>query len=825
MTSEATPQKPTLTPVTMNLPPIFSVFHGGVAGYGRTQVDATSAFPAARQQIESTGYAVTGAGLGVFRRSMAPDEFAGPAKGDSGGPLYRYNPGSAARDVIGVSSGYNDTSCDLELWPFCTETHNSYWCDITYPPTAAWIRSQVDPDGDGRWEGELDYAPRTDYAAPLACSAQDPDCDGIENAHDNCPHDWNPDQYNSDEPTSDDQGQFLDPKYDPPTKLDPGDACDSCYLVPGPQSDCNLDAEVLAAGSARPHLTEADVVGIATNPEPNPSSKLKQNRARYAGDACDAALCTETASKGVGLDPAVYGSPPNGCTKTPCQYGAPAQIDRDPLGVPVAPPSTGQTGYAFCQCGGPFASQADRLSRCLAGPTAPCRWGANDFPAAHPLSSPAFVSIGGSALGTIDTFKASPGIPQSFSWDFVADYNALAGATVSLPLTPAEVMQVRLKGLIWSNVRTFVGANGKDLNAAAGRRDLASYWLPMDLRVTVPSWIPLPPKSSPLPGGWYSCSQNCPWGLLKPYLWIVDPGPDRPTPQLVAGTAGGPVDITEQLGDDASLLLRDQSAAPRFIGASEPASLLLARDLAAPVLAAFDDASSSVVGALTQGADGRLHAVGGSVLCSPEGCHSRGMPQSVDRGSMPTALALSAVHSTLYRLAPRPTTSGFELQAYRLDTAESTTISLAPPLAFNNPVALTYSWADDCLYAIDVDRLGLVRLLRVNLDGSTRLVAIAPRFGANAWYLTAAADGSLLVGVSRARLSGYSLFRVEPRPHGLARIRLVAHGRAPLAAAPFADGRALYVAFSAAEGALDVQALPWRPTVDGGATDDTWTCK
>ncbi|MBX3130760.1 MAG: hypothetical protein KF718_28840 [Polyangiaceae bacterium] len=128
--------------------------------------------------------------------------------------------------------------------------------DITAPSIKSWIEAELDRNGDGRWEGEVDYV-RTAFGTsgapaldPGCDVAKDPDCDLIYDKNDNCPLDYNPDQENTDDPN--------DP-WDRTSASEPGDVCDLCPGVAPNGGNCNDDAERLAFG-LRPRINETHVV-------------------------------------------------------------------------------------------------------------------------------------------------------------------------------------------------------------------------------------------------------------------------------------------------------------------------------------------------------------------------------------------------------------------------------------------------------------------------------------------------------------------------------------------------------------------------------------
>lgn len=98
------------------------------------------------------------------------------APGDSGGPLLRSVGGGY--EVVGVASVQGD------------------WVDVTRHDAAAWIRSRLDLDGDGRFDTHC--GPRHRGASFLANASTDADGDGYLDGDDSCPTLYNPCQTRED---------------------------------------------------------------------------------------------------------------------------------------------------------------------------------------------------------------------------------------------------------------------------------------------------------------------------------------------------------------------------------------------------------------------------------------------------------------------------------------------------------------------------------------------------------------------------------------------------------------------------------------------------
>lgn len=274
VTMDASPYRPTLVRPTLSDDPWGAGFEqaslsGGIAGYGldaKVQYGADGGTslvtfpPATRQFFESGSFGVhhasVGGGYGLWIHSVEANILEHEPRatsGDSGGPLYRRMP-SGARDILGVFSYWNiDDNWICPEFICGAELATQYYADLTAPAMKAWLLGVVDPNGDGRWEGETDYervafgTPGCDVAANPSCdpgcdAVTDPDCDLVRTPNDNCPNDYNADQLNSDDPGYNE---------DRTSAGEPGDACDVCATDVDNSERFTADARVSEAGRER----------------------------------------------------------------------------------------------------------------------------------------------------------------------------------------------------------------------------------------------------------------------------------------------------------------------------------------------------------------------------------------------------------------------------------------------------------------------------------------------------------------------------------------------------------------------------------------------
>ncbi len=856
VTMAASSRKPSLTPPfdVSNAPPgppfgacegpppgtsgVLGVFPGGVAGYGfstlvRTDAGITPFFPEFRQIATAPDFQAMhvdeGGGLGVWVR-VAPQENHAPAttSRDSGGPLFvmpdATDPGT--KDEIGIFSTFKvESDFSGPLAAICDAfgcnglSNIDVWADITAPTMKAWILSYVDPDGDGRWEGETDY-PRTapgtpgcDVQANPACdpgcdAVNDGDCDFVTDDHDNCPDDWNPDQYNTDDPGS---------AYDPDNRADPGDACDRCFRDPGPPDDpdCNEDAEVLKWGD-RPALREDAIVGNPLNPWPiDTAPALVQNRQRYRGDTCDPVACMGMAPEQspVPLGSSVVVADP-ACVlqaalrNKQCQYTSTNRIDRDGRVWAAFGAQTGGTGYRFCQCDGPFLTRNDR-QRCLRGGTQVCPTSGSEFnsaalwPHLHTLSQvdPAFQGLGTTGeTGTEgDVFTAAPkALVKKFDWAFWQDYNAIKSTSVSFPIAGANAGSIALDGLMWSNVREFPVLSVHDA-------DLSSFWTPMEIRVQ--EGFSNDSSSVIVPGQWVgpcTADPGCQWAFTKPFL--LGPDPVDFSDRVFAGLPGRIIDVTSRADPYVASVLLAGATTPglELVPAAENGAYIATQGEGLPVMGVIDTSSLVVEGLVQQGAGGALTRYRS---IEPRGVAAQAVPiasscaGALGGDTMPASViaTLSATRSALFLFVGGPSVPGAVLR-YDTATASCARIVPAPSNAdtFGQPLAVVYNAIDRSLYAMDRKRrFGPVRILRIRLDGQVRVVRrVAAPWGAHP-YLAVGQDGELVIATNHRRGRRFRVMILDV--HGR-KARVIARYTAPgaLAAAPMLDERGLYLALQGA---------------------------
>ena len=841
VTMDASPVKPTFQRPTLQELPIIgniAVFAGGAAGYGDIALVADgglSVFPPPQRQLfQSQNLLVrhinTGNGFAIwayqFKREVLSGEPHG-AQGDSGGPLFQVHPHhSSARDVLGVSSGARWEDCPApvpselcQLVGVDDEHAVSIYADITSPGIKSWIEAQLDRNGDGRWEGQVDYlresfgTPGCDVASFPGCdpgcnAASDPDCDLVLSQNDNCALDYNPDQENSDDPN--------DP-WDRTSVGDPGDVCDLCPYVPFAQDmndNCNEDAERLAYG-IRPRVRENHAIG------PNPLNnqldpRIEQNRQRYRGDACDPTPCTELAQREITLDPAKYGAPSpiniQCLLGSDCAWTAPALIERHTQIEPVQSGGVGQTGYRFCQCDPPFNDQDTRFNSCFAAN--PCPADPFVFATATRLKeltvNPPFVPIsfqGTAETGTLDTFTYQAPSPRpGFDWLFENDQLAIMGQqNPSLPLT--ETSQVAIDGLVHSNVRSH-----SQFVLTPGARDLASYWMPMQLRFRLTSGSIFFVKDVvKLPGWWMDgCKNdpNCRFGFSVP-LYVYP----YANPSLLGVTPSHQSDLTDRISPAALSLVGTPGAT--VIPAAEHGGLLALRGArSAPRVAVVDLHTRAFVGALAQLPDGGFSVfrrrdddgdIGGGPLAA-----SASVGTAVG-SSGASAASLSALHGKVFVLAREASQPKARLHVYDLEARTWTETPLTGVHVPEEPLALTYLAQHDALFAIGRKKgpgLGVHHLYRIGLDGAVKRLGIT---GVGLFkpevYLTPTEDGALLLAVSRVKPARHRIAKLSISTHGAhAAGRL--HGKGTLAAPPFLTRRALTMGLVRSDDTLEMRELP-----------------
>jgi hypothetical protein len=831
-------ERPQLTEDSYGFPR--GTISGGMSGYGLLTfatpgggLDTLS--PNLRQVFTSSAFPVrrleTGGGYAVWVYTFERDIGSGDPRtgsGDSGGPLFRELE-HGARDVLGVLHGRTWKNCAFYEVLCNDDNASNVWADITAPSMRAWLEGLIDPNGDGRWMGEVDYV-RTAFGTPgcdpknnpgcdNGCNATlDRDCDLVLNQNDNCPDDYNPDQRNSDDAVH---------PLDPATH-DPGDICDLCPTDYQDNGDnCNADAEILRSG-VRPKLLEDAVIGNPLNPAPLPI--VEQVSVSYAGDRCDWAPCTELGSATVPLDPGKYGGPDplsTQCLKWvpsggACLWQARAKIEHDGRWLPYAP-MNGATGYRFCRCDGPFKEQMDRINNCILSVTGPqCPWQSLLFATEPQLKEihvdPPFSPIAGSSPlehGTADVFTGTKKtIRPFFTWLFEQDVLTITGMpNPTLPLDEAAAASIAIDGLLQSNVRQ------TENQIPAHLANLESYWLPMSLRVEPGSFGGSQWTSAPVGGGFMDDCPPCGFGLITPWLLVSQPAV---APVVLGVTMAGAITIDTAF--DAGVLDLLQSAAGSadrvLIGAAEHRSTLsrLAEPYA-PRLVVVDGRALTVYGVIGQDPDGRFVSVRGATT-GPSGpavmtAGSNGALKGTPPGPSGTgaAAALSALERSLFVL--RGTIDGSGRDAARLHVLDLLSggwkdAVLSGPVLPEVPLALTYSAQAKALFAVDRSNAiggGTVRLFRIRLDGRTELLAQGYGIAQDAEvYLTASELGRVVLSATRQHPAHFGVLEIEafgpkPKPTRLYK----ATGR--LAAAPFLTQRALHLLLRKSNGELEALEL------------------
>jgi hypothetical protein len=231
--------------------------------------------------------------------------YHGTDVGDSGGPLFMPASNAAGALVCGVASrfgpdvricGFDDIArlyCDivqcLVIGNLCV-LEADWWARTTNNANDTFILANAYDFKHNEWQGECHrFGPQTDL-----------DQDGVIDACDNCPGQFNPRQEDSD-------GDGL------------GDVCDNCYLVkngvnvaaPTFQADSNFDDEVLVnaangnGGKPLPSTpTSPRSIDYLTRNypgdkcDPHPIVQVQQGFFNYAEPSARTLPCTKTVCKG-----------------------------------------------------------------------------------------------------------------------------------------------------------------------------------------------------------------------------------------------------------------------------------------------------------------------------------------------------------------------------------------------------------------------------------------------------------------------------------------------------------------------------------------------
>lgn len=849
--------RPTLQPVPQISGLSVALFDGGFSGYGLKtiltfdpdgQPILQSFYPFHRQVAQSNAFSVyhldVGNGFAVWIHVAEKEIQSGNPhfeKGDSGGPLFQLVPGTDQRDLLGVVSGHEWDNYSGCVGPFCVtcpgficgEEHvRNVFADLTAPAMQTYIKGIVDPNGDGRWEGQLDYVRDVtgvagcDVAADPSCdpgcdAVKDSDCDLVRNANDSCPDDYNPDQYNSDELSGN--------PYDRASSAEPGDICDICRFEADNGENCNDDVEVLKAGGPRPHFREADVVGSPTDPSESPV--ITQVISQYRGDACDAAPCTALAASSVELD-ASYGTPSptaNGCPLIAlfgghCSFFADVQVAHDGRTVPTLDGFTGSTGYRICPCAGPFLTQADRINFCFKqGPHCPQQ--AADFTKVavfEPTTTPALAAIpfvSPPETGTVgDVFTFAPKTnPDSYRWLFESDLG------VSLPFTDASAAAFQYDALIWSNVREHpVLTNEPNL------ADLTSHWLPEPLRVEPGiAGAKLQPYLIPVAGSWEQCLV-CKFGFSKPWYLV---SPASLSPILFAATAAGVREVSGRVDPDVLALLRAEPGNEdrRILAASEPALMLARRaDPLSARIAIVDVAELTFAGAISQDASGRLLQTRGRVVHQTSAMVPCTDGDSVACGGQRSELlfagaTLSGFRNKVFVLRRGTAEPAARLHVFDLLNETWTETPLTGHVLPNVPLALTYDAHADALFAADRSNSkgnGTARLFRIRLDGRVdQLVNGLGLAHKGRVFLTTTEGGMLLLASSHDKPARFGLVVIDPFNSD----KVVGRwkGSGSLVAAPFFTDRALHV-LRLSKGTVDALEIDPKDVLVPGKADLDW---